>query len=139
MLDEVQEFRDHIPIIKTLGNPGLKPRHWEKISDVIGFPLSPEKGDLTLDRILKSGFDEYVPKFELISDAATKENALERKLIQMRDEWTELEFILLPYRDTGTYILSGIDEIQVLLDDHIVKTQTLKNSPYIVPFQAFAA
>lgn len=98
ILDVVQEFKDQMPIIKTLGNRGLQLRHWDKISEVIGFPMSTEKGDLTLDRILKAGFEEYVPRFEVISDSATKENQLEKKLLQMRDEWKDLEFTLSAYR-----------------------------------------
>lgn len=131
----IEEFRKNMPIIQTLGNPGMKERHWEQISDLIGFPIkvSPE---LTLEKVIDYGLEEYVPKFEAISESATKENNLEKAMSRMINEWSEQSFCINPYRDTGTYILSAIDDIQVLLDDHIIKTQTMRGSPYIKPFEA---
>ena len=56
-------------------------------------------------------------------------------LQKMKDDWGSMLFSFVPYKDTGINIMSAPDEIQVLLDDHIVKTTTMKGSPFIAPFE----
>ena len=132
--NSIDEFKNHMPLINTLGNPGMKDRHWEQVSEIIGFPIK-KSADMTLEKVIDYGLAEYVSKFESISESATKENNLEKGMAKMINEWGDMNFIVNAYRDTGTYILSSIDDIQVLLDDHIIKTQTMKGSPYIKPFE----
>lgn len=86
-------------------------------------------------QILDYGLDDYVAKFEAISEAATKEGNLEKALSKMYSSWADIAFTVNPYRDTGTYIIASVDEIQLLLDDNLMKAQTMKNSLYIKPFE----
>lgn len=86
-----------MPIIQTLGNPGMKDRHWEMVSEIVGFPIKITE-ELTMAKVIEYGLDEYIPKFELISEAATKENNLEKSLSKMKREWIDQEFILLAYK-----------------------------------------
>ncbi|XP_076618005.1 dynein axonemal heavy chain 7 isoform X2 [Colletes latitarsis] len=131
---KIEEFREHMPVITTLGNPSMKNRHWEQVSEIVGFPIKIDES-MTLAKILDYGLLDYVSKFQGISDAASKEGSLEKALLQMHLDWADITFVVNPYRDTGTYVIASVDDIQLLLDDHLTKAQTMKNSLFIRPFE----
>jgi len=60
---KVEEFKEHMPLIQTLFNPGLRDRHWEQISDIVGFPIKQDE-ETTLSKFVDMNLDQYISKFE---------------------------------------------------------------------------
>ncbi|XP_069036810.1 dynein axonemal heavy chain 3 isoform X1 [Lepisosteus oculatus] len=132
---KIDKFKQHLPIVSTICNPGIKERHWEKISAIVGFDVKPE-AETSLLNMVELGLNKYIDKLEEIGATASKEYSLEKAMEKMKIEWAEARFAFSLYRDTGTSILSAVDDIQVLLDDHIIKAQTMRGSPFIKPIEA---
>ncbi|KAM7373014.1 hypothetical protein PAMP_007900 [Pampus punctatissimus] len=160
---KIDQFKQHLPILTTICNPGIKDRHWEKISSVVGFEVKPDVNSSLLN-MLDLGLSKFSDKYDslpalqhikmyvqsemkalclehpgLLEDigaSASKEYSLEKSMEKMKNEWTELRLSFTPYRDTGTNIVSAVDDIQMLLDDHIIKAQTMRGSPFIKPIEA---
>nr|XP_019946415.1 PREDICTED: dynein heavy chain 3, axonemal [Paralichthys olivaceus] len=131
---KIDKFRQHLPILTTICNPGIKDRHWEEISSIVGFEVKPDVSSSLLN-MLDLGLSKFSDKMVDMGAAASKEYSLEKSMKKQKEEWTDLCFSFSAYRDTGTSILSAVDEIQVLLDDHIIKTQTMRSSPFIKPIE----
>ena len=53
----------------------------------------------------------------------------------MKEEWKAMSFETLPHKDTGTYLLGEYDDVQTLLDDHIMKTEAILSSEFCKPFE----
>ena len=70
-----------------------------------------------------------------VSEFATKEYAVEQSLDKMQAAWTGVKFEYGSWHATGTTVLRGVDDLQQMLEEHLVKTQSLATSPYIGPFE----
>ncbi|CAE8735310.1 unnamed protein product, partial [Polarella glacialis] len=89
---------------------------------------------LTLQQLLEIGILDHIETLERISAEAQKQHGLKTALAQMKREWRATEFGLTPHK-SGTHMIKGIDEIQAQLDDHIVKTQGIRGSPFVKPIE----
>ena len=133
MRERIKEFKANVPVVVFLRNDGLRHRHWEQVGGMVGEKIVPNES-LTLKRLLDIGIGGHTQALEEISEIAGKEHSLEKAMDKMEKEWAGLAFEVKPFKASGTYILAGLDDIQAILDDHIVKTQTMRGSPYIKPF-----
>ena len=118
----------------ALRKDGMYERHWEKITDNVGFKVEPTE-DFTFTKLLNLGLMDNLDICMEVGEAASKEYAIERSLKEMKDIWSEISFIQKDHEKAKTYILTGFDEISNNLDEHIVGTQSMQFSPFKKPFE----
>jgi len=63
-----------------------------------------------------------------------RKHGLKMALAKMRDEWKPMEMQTFSPKP-GKYLLKGTDEIQTLLDDHIIKTQATRSNSFVKPIE----
>ncbi|XP_031754732.1 dynein heavy chain 3, axonemal [Xenopus tropicalis] len=131
---KLEKFKINMPLISALCTPGIKLRHWSLISEKVGFDITPHESTSLLE-VLQLGLEKYLDELNQISSQASKEYGLEKALNKMKTDWENVCFIFTPYKDRNVHVLAAVDDIQVLLEDHIVKTTTMKGSPFIAPFE----
>lgn len=56
--------------------------------------------------------------------------------MKVEDNWKETEFPCVPYRESkDVFILGGLDDVQVLLDDSQVNVSTIAGSRHVGPIK----
>ena len=132
---KLDEFRTYLPLISCICSPGMRGRHWQAISDMAGVKVSPAE-DESLQGLLGHSLLNYEKQLQDLADSAAREFALEKQLDKMQQEWVGVAFELAPWKNTGGFILKGgsVDEAQLQLDDHAIKSQAMMSSPFAKPF-----
>ena len=113
----------------------MRERHWASLSTHLGYSIRPTM-ELTLLQLIEKGFLSHVDYLSELSGMATKEHSLEKQLEGMIMEWEKINLELLQYKDKETYVLKGTDKLLEILDDHIIKTQAMKGSAFVKPFES---
>lgn len=134
---EVGAYKEYLPVVAVFSNPGMRERHWERVSKHINVNISREQ-NWTFKRVMDiDGILQNAKPLGDISDEAYKEYGIENILGKMLADWEPIAVELKAWKDTGSFIVSGgsVEEIQQILDDQMVKTQTMKGSPFARIFE----
>ncbi|EGR32330.1 hypothetical protein IMG5_087930 [Ichthyophthirius multifiliis] len=133
--NEVHQINQYLPCMETISRPGIQKRHWDKIQTILKQTEEEEFNyeKISLKMLLNKGILEKLPEIEEVSETASKEFALENALDKMEKEWENLNFTVLNWKSRGVLILQGssVEDIQILLDDHTLKAQTIRANPNI--------
>ncbi|CAK9043200.1 unnamed protein product [Durusdinium trenchii] len=130
----IEEWRERMPCILDLGNPALRPRHWEKIFKKINLAYKgpTSANSISLTQLEGNGiFDvrEYVSE---VSANASGEFALEQSLEQVIAAWADLELPIMNHRNQkDLWILGDLQDVITLCEDHSVTIATMMGSRFI--------
>nr|XP_033342927.1 dynein heavy chain 12, axonemal isoform X1 [Megalopta genalis]XP_033342928.1 dynein heavy chain 12, axonemal isoform X2 [Megalopta genalis] len=130
LVENIKWFKHYVPLLVVFRNHALKQIHWDDMSAVAGFDLTPNAGT-TFRKIINMNLMEDLEKYEMISTSASKELMLEESLAKMITEWDDIVFTTVSYKDTGVNILTQLDDIQALLEEQIVKVQAMRGSAFV--------
>lgn len=142
MSKKLKDFKPTLPLIRSLCNPGMMDRHKLQIAvavfgtKIVNGHETTEMFDSSTETvtsyIVHNKLNEKKDLIEDISDKASKEFSNMRTMDKMKTDWEPLIFEALPCAGKDSYILGGeaVELITTALDDHIIKTQTMKGSPF---------
>lgn len=114
---EVNEFMPNMPLITALRNPGMRDRHWQQLTEQVGKDMTRAASDsFTLTQMLELKLEEQTDIVTKVCDVAGKEYAIEQAMDKMEREWKAVALDVVPYRESGTFVIRGVDVIQQVLD-----------------------
>ncbi len=104
----------------------------------------------SLRKVLRLNLSRHMDRLGAISVSATREHGLELTLREMKEEWGAVDFTLAPASASASAsaasaagagagadvrVLVGVEDIQSHMDDHRIKTQNMRGSPYFKAFE----
>ncbi|XP_044001574.1 dynein axonemal heavy chain 1-like [Aphidius gifuensis] len=103
MCNEIDKFKPHMSLLKSLRHHGIKAKHFEDLSTRTGIEISFTRA-LTLEGLLTLGIMDFKDDISDVSDIAQKEYTIESTLKKMMQEWQEIKMDVIDYKNTDAVV-----------------------------------
>ncbi|ETN24636.1 hypothetical protein PPTG_00868 [Phytophthora nicotianae INRA-310] len=134
---QILSFKESIPLIQSLKNEAVKPRHWEELMAVTQVRFDMNLKTFTLGNLFAMKLHRFSNEIGEIVNAATQEQKIEQEIIKIEDSWSKAVLELVKYKKNGTdrgWVLRAADELKITLEDHMLNLQTMSGSRFIASF-----
>mmetsp|Transcript_7627 Transcript_7627/g.14387 ORF Transcript_7627/g.14387 Transcript_7627/m.14387 type:complete len:3920 (+) Transcript_7627:928-12687(+) len=130
----VSPLKGTMPVVVSLRDKSLKPRHWENIRQILNREINIEDVDFTLNSLIQMNVSELQAEIGDIAVKANKEAELERQLKITLEPWEKQEFVVVQHKNQkDVFILTELDDVIQLLDDTNVQLTTIISNRYVGP------
>ncbi|CAG5101569.1 Similar to DNAH7: Dynein heavy chain 7, partial [Cotesia congregata] len=133
LLESIKWLKKYMPLV-CLVNPALNQRHWDEMSLIAGYDITPDAGT-TFRKLINQDLMKDVGKYEAISVNASKEAALVDLFNKIKQEWDNVLFTTMIYKDSDVTILTQLDDVMLILEEHTVKLQGMRGSAFVKPIE----
>ncbi|CAH8651359.1 unnamed protein product [Schistosoma margrebowiei] len=130
-------FDQIIPLLELMTNPAMRERHWKRLATLTGRSFNVDDSEFTLRNILEAPLLEHYDDVEDICISAIKEQDIERKLINLKSEWSAQEFKFVQFKHRGELLLRGDHTLELisLMEDSLMALASLLSNRYNAPFR----
>ncbi|GMF23629.1 unnamed protein product [Phytophthora lilii] len=134
---QILSFKESIPLIQSLKNEAMKPRHWEELMTVTQVRFDMNLKTFTLGNLFAMKLHRFSSEIGEIVNAAMQEQKIEQEILKIEDSWSKAVLELVKYKKNGTdrgWVLRAADELKITLEDHMLNLQTMSGSRFIANF-----
>ncbi|CAH8665291.1 unnamed protein product [Schistosoma haematobium] len=130
-------FDQIIPLLELMTNPAMRERHWKHLATLTGRSFNVDDSEFTLRNILEAPLLKHYDDVEDICISAIKEQDIERKLINLKSEWSAQEFEFVQFKHRGELLLRGDHTLELisLMEDSLMALASLLSNRYNAPFR----
>ncbi len=134
---KLANFKEALPLVVSLKNDAMKPRHWLKLMEVTGVTFDVTLKSLTLSNIFSMELHKFSALVDDIVNEAAQEGKIENELAKIDAAWRVNSLAVMKYKKDGQergYILRAADELKLELDDNMLNLQTISGSRFVGAF-----
>ncbi|KAI6241729.1 Dynein heavy chain, cytoplasmic [Aphelenchoides fujianensis] len=123
---EIEKFRHNIPVLEVLSCPRLSERHWQKMSDIVGFNLALYE-NATIAQICELNLNLYVSKLKPIAYIAEREGAISDQANFITEFWAEASFVMNPTHFWGIQVPANLFALVKSAQEHVAKIKAYRD------------
>ncbi|EDQ85635.1 uncharacterized protein MONBRDRAFT_29039, partial [Monosiga brevicollis MX1] len=133
----IDDFAESCPLLESMSNPAMLPRHWARITDLTGVEFDVDNENFLLRNIMEADLLKTKEDIEDICIAAIKEQDIEAKLKQVINEWSSREVTFNTFKARGELLINAADisELNTLMEDSLMILTSLNSNRYNAPFK----